>query len=194
MPTGQKLVDCTVGRLSTPFICTVLHALHQSARQTESPPTSSTATTTNNTDVFERLIHSFLLLGVLVAGSCPCSIVLTGPLSKALFLTEPSSDCCLHSIYVSSHSSPTKKLFCSDINITNDSPHNVRFVLGASLFSWSLCLWWLGSVTMKSIPSVRSALLPFRACRCLAGQEPQSQSSPWSSSQYCLQPKMLPSV
>lgn len=91
------------------------NALHQPARQNLrlalpclALPYLFTATTTNNTDVFERHIHSFLLLRVLVIGACPCSIVLHRPAVEGLFSLSPRQDCCLHSIYVSSHKSPTK--------------------------------------------------------------------------------------
>lgn len=123
VPTATALLYRSVA--STPFIrlhscnllqlaATALHHHHHQDRISRSTPTSSRPQQHNNTDVFERHIHSFLLLRVLVIGSCPCShCTYRPPVERPFFLIVPSSDCCLLSIYVSSHSSPTTKTILS---------------------------------------------------------------------------------
>lgn len=191
-----KVVVCTVPnsycsvrwsplRLSsvcTPATCCNLLQLHSTTTttttKTESPAQRLPLRGHNNKTIPTSLKGIFILFsfyGYSLLALALVSIVLTGRLSNGPFFSSCPRQIVVYSRFTFRPTlRPPQKLFCPDINITNDSPRNVRFVLGASLFSRSLCLWWLGSVTMKSIPSVRSALLPFS---CMPNFKPGASTS-----------------
>jgi hypothetical protein len=92
VPTGKKIVLSTVARLT----CTAATALHHHRSQTD--PLPSSLRPQQQTIPTSSLKGTFILFscyGYSVIGSCPCSIVFTGP-----SVERPFSHGALHQIVV----------------------------------------------------------------------------------------------